>query len=291
MELPLDGSRAVASAIDRWTLTGFCQSVTRNEFFAFLYIVGCANGLLGRVILSLQFSGWEGAITGLDINAIVLLACVLGISMVGEKDQETLRPLDLIAAALFLLLVAIPIFPLSWVGVTGLSIYVVLFANAHADRVRGALILLALTAPMLWSRLLFQVFAKPILNIDAGLVSWVLGTARTGNMVRFLDDSGYMVVLPQCSSLANMSLALLCWVTITQWARHRWRPTDLVWGALACLSVITVNVSRISIMGLSHSNYEYIHSPWGDLITNSIMLVLMVAVTVLGARREIFSRV
>jgi hypothetical protein len=60
---------------------------------------------------------------------------------------------------------------------------------------------------MLWSRLLFQIFAKPILNIDATLVSVLLGTDRSGNMVGFLDGSGYMIVLPACSSLANMSLA------------------------------------------------------------------------------------
>jgi len=265
--------------------------MTRNEFFALLYIVGCANGLLGRAILYFQFSDWEGAVSGIDINAIVLLAAFAGISLVAAKDQETVRPLDFVVAGVFLLFVALPIFPLSWIGVTGLSLYILLFANANADRVRGAFILLALTAPMLWSRLLFQMFAKTILNIDAALVSLLLGTHRIGNMVHFLDNSGYMVVLPRCSSLANMSLALLCWATITQWVRHKWRAADLLWGTLACLTVITVNVSRISIMGLSHSNYEYIHSDWGDVITNSIMLVLMVAVTVVGARREIFSRV
>jgi exosortase/archaeosortase family protein len=267
-----------------------CRSVTRNEFFALLYIVGCANGLLGRAILTVQFSSWEGAISGIDINVIVLLACFAGISMVGGRNPETLRPLDFAAAVVFLLFAGLPIFPLSWVGVTGLSLYILFFANADADRARGAFILLALTVPMLWSRLLFQMFAKTILNIDAGLVSLVLGTGRLGNMVQFLDQSGYMVVMPRCSSLANMSLALLCWATITQWVRHRWRVTDMLWGGLACLTVITVNVSRISIMGLSRGHYDYIHNDWGDLITNSIMLVLMVAVTVVGARREIFSR-
>jgi hypothetical protein len=43
-------------------------------------------------------------------------------------------------------------------------------------------------------------------------------------------------------------------------------------------------------MGLSHRHYEAIHNTWGDMITNSIMLVLMVGVTVLGVRREIFAR-
>jgi hypothetical protein len=63
-------------------------------------------------------------------------------------------------------------------------------------RRRGALILLALTVPMLWSRLLFAFFAKFFLLIDATFVAWLLGTAQDGNIVRFADGSGNMVILP-----------------------------------------------------------------------------------------------
>src|SRR5262249_38221181 len=112
------------------------ESITRNEFFAVLYILGCANGLLGRIIQSIQFSDWEGAITGIDINAIVLLACFAGISLIIEKDGEPVRRWDVVVAIPFLLLVSLPIFPLSWVGVTGLSLYILMFANRNADRVR-----------------------------------------------------------------------------------------------------------------------------------------------------------
>jgi hypothetical protein len=268
----------------------FCKAVPRHDFFAMLFIVGCANGLLGRLIQSFQFSDWEGALASADINVVMLLACFAGISLVAAKTPEGVEPRDLVVGLIFLILVILPIFPLSWVGVTVLSLYILLSANGNRERVRGALILLAMTAPMLWSRLLFQVFAKPILDIDATLVSLLLGTQRTGNMVGFLDGSGYMIVLPACSSLANMSLALLCWVTITQWVGHRWTAKDAIWAGLACASVITVNVTRISLMGFSQRHYELIHSSWGDMITNSIMLALMVGVTVLGARREIFAR-
>jgi hypothetical protein len=274
----------------RRILSAVCEAIPRNDFFAILYIVGCANGLLGRMIQSFQFSDWEGALAGADINVIMLLACFAGISLVSAKSPEHLLPRDLGVALIFLILVSLPISPLSWVAVTALSLYILVFASANPERVRGALILLAMTAPMLWSRLLFQIFAKPILDIDASLVALLLGTDRTGNMVAFLDGSGHMVVLPACSSLANMSLALLCWVAITQWVGHRWIAKDVFWAGLTCFSVITVNVTRISLMGLSHRHYEAIHSTWGDMITNSIMLALMVGVTVLGARREIFAR-
>jgi hypothetical protein len=274
----------------RRAVSEFCKAIPRNDLFAVLYIIGCANGLLGRLIQSFQFSDWEGALAGADINVIILLACFAGISLVSEKSAERVVPRDIAVALVFLVLVGLPIFPLSWVAITILSLYICLFANDNRERLRGALILLAMTAPMLWSRLLFQLFAKPILDIDAFLVSLLLGTHRTGNVVGFQDGSGSMIVLPACSSLANMSLALLCWVTITQWVGHRWGAKDVFWAGLACTSVIAVNVTRISLMGLSHRNYELIHSSWGDMITNSIMLALMVGVTVLGARREIFAR-
>jgi exosortase/archaeosortase family protein len=283
------GRATVSPLPKRRIMSAVCEAIPRNEFFAVLYILGCANGLLGRMILSFQFSDWEGALSGADINAIMLLACFAGISLVSAKSPEHLHPRDLGVGVIFLMLVSLPIFPLSWVAVTLLSLYILVFANTNPERVRGALILLAMTAPMLWSRLLFQIFAKPILDIDAALVALLLGTDRTGNMVGFLDGSGYMIVMPACSSLANMSLALLCWVAITQWVGHRWTAKDVIWAGLACASVIAVNVTRISLMGLNHRYYEAIHSSWGDMITNSIMLALMVAVTVLGARRDIFA--
>jgi hypothetical protein len=267
------------------------RTLSRDELFAGLYILGCVNGLLGRTLQSVSFDSWAGAVTGIDINVVVWFACFAGLSAVLGGKKHEIRAVDLGVALIFLGLVSLPIFPLSWVAVTGLSLYIFFFANDDVERARGALILLAVTVPMLWSRLLFQFFAKPILDIDATLVAALLGTQQVGNMVAFADGSGHMVVLPACSSLANMSLAFLCWISVTQWAKHRWRKIDIFWSLLACASVITVNVTRISLMGIDHAHYNAIHSESGDLVTNSIMLVLMVGISVLGSRREIFARV
>jgi hypothetical protein len=272
------------------TLTALRTSIRRDEFFAGLYILGCANGLLGRFLQSAHIDGWTSAALSIDINVIVLFAAFAGVSALLSANKGEIRSADLAVAVVFLGLVSLPIYPLSWVAVTGLSFYIFLFAKGGPERTRGAVILLALTVPMLWSRLLFQFFAKTILNIDASLVASLLGTERLGNMVKFADGSGYMVVLPACSSLANMSFAFLCWISVTQWAKHSWSTADIFWSLLACGSVIAVNVTRISLMGLSRSHYEAIHSQWGDLVTNTIMLVLMVGVSVFGARRELFAR-
>ena len=100
--------------------------------------------------------------------------------MLSDSRDEP-RSADLAIAVVFLGLVILPIFTLSWVAVTGLSLYILLFANDSPTRKRGALIMLALTVPMLWGRLLFQLFERPILEIDATLSACLLGTDRVGN--------------------------------------------------------------------------------------------------------------
>jgi exosortase/archaeosortase family protein len=143
---------------------------------------------------------------------------------------------------------------------------------------------------MLWSRLLFQFFAGPILEIDASLAALLLGTDRIGNVVGFGDGSGYLVIAPACSFLANTSLAFLCWISVTQWAEHKWSRIDILWSSLACISVIAVNAARIALTGLSRGHYDAIHSPLGNMVGGAIILVLTVGISVLSARRELFSR-
>jgi hypothetical protein len=278
------------TAPSRGLVAALRHSIPRNEFFAGLYVLGIVNGLVGRIYSTSKFDSWNDAITSLDLNVIVLFACFAGVSIIFSHNPDRIQAKDLAVAAVFLMLTALPIFAFSWLAVTGLSLYILLFANGNSTLRRGSMILLALTVPMLWSKLLFQFFAKQILDIDALLVALLLRTNRTGNMVGFADGSGHMIVLPACSSLTNMSLAFLCWVSVTQWAGHRWSAVDIFWSFLVCVSVIAVNVTRMSLMGLSHRHYELIHSPLGDMVSNSIMLCLMIGFSVLGARRELFSR-
>jgi exosortase/archaeosortase family protein len=139
--------------------------------------------------------------------------------------------------------------------------------------------------------LLFRYFANFILEIDASLIGLLLGTGHTGNIVRFADQSGNLVITPYCSSLANVSLAFLTWVTISQWLSHRSSLKDLYWCVLAAVTVIATNVTRISLMGLSEMHYQTIHNHWGDMITNLLILGLTVGLCLLGVKRELFSRV
>jgi hypothetical protein len=262
---------------------------TRGEFFGGLFALGCVNGLTSRVIQSIDRTGWANALFNtFEISIIIWVSCIAGIVLVLRDRTHGVKAPELCLALGFLFLVILPIGPLSWVAVSALSLYILVTTHDLSSR-SGAIILLATTVPMLWSRLLFQFFAPLILEIDASLVAWILGTHRTETIVEFADGSGQLVIFPGCSSLANVSLAFLCWVTISQLVRHKESIYDLFWCLLACVSVIAVNVTRISIQGLSQWHYNAFHSLSGDLITNTIILTLIVGFCALGVRRELFA--
>src|SRR5690349_19364659 len=102
----------------RGLLAALRHSISRDEFFAGLYILGCANGLLGRIILTLNSDGWTGLLD-VDVSVIVLFACFAGISILLQEGGDEIRSADLAVGGVFLSLVILPIFALSWLAVTG----------------------------------------------------------------------------------------------------------------------------------------------------------------------------
>src|SRR5262245_63653233 len=86
----------------RGPLAALRHFIPRDEFFAGLYILGCANGLLGRMIYAAGLEGWTGAVVGVDANAIVLFAFFAGISVMLSADKDELRFADLAVGGAFL---------------------------------------------------------------------------------------------------------------------------------------------------------------------------------------------
>jgi hypothetical protein len=267
------------------------RDLPRGEFFAGLFALGCISGLTSRIIQSIDRLGWADAfLNTFEISIIVWVSCVAGIALILQDRTIGIRSSELAIGAAFIVLVILPIGPLSWFAVTALGLYLIISTDALSTR-RGALIMVAASVPMLWSRLLFQFFADLILRVDASLVSWLLRTHRNGDIVDFADGSGVLVILPACSSLANVSLALLCWVTVSQSVAHKRSPYDPFWCLMACVSVVAVNVTRISFMGWSQWHYATFHSPWGAAVANTTILCLIVGFCVIGVRRELFQRI
>lgn len=263
----------------------------RNTYFAGLFALACANGLGSRMIESARDVGWVSAVLStFEISVLVWISCAAGLALVvQDKGGEILVP-DIILGAALMVLIVLPVGGLSWLAVTVLAVYLAVYADPESAVRRGAMILLAVTVPMLWSRLLFRYFANLILQIDASLVSGMLGTSRNGNLVRFVDNSGTLAIVPYCSSLHNVSLAILTWVAVNQWLGRRWLRSDWQWIVLAVVAVVAVNVTRMSLMALNAKSYQIIHGFWGDIVFNLLILGAVVGFCVIGVRRELFAR-
>jgi hypothetical protein len=267
-------------------------SVTRGEFFAALFLIACINGLASQIIQSVTEKGFAAALLStFDTSALVWIACFVGINLTYQDRCDAIRNRDLAVSLPFLAIVGLPFAKSSWVGVTGLAVYIIVCAEASSSRLRGAIIFVATAASMFWSRLFFDFLSKPILEIDAALTAWLRGTDRVGNMVRFADNSGYLVILPPCSSFGNVSLAILAWTLVTQSVGHRWSARDILWCLLACAAVIAVNVARLSLMATDMNRYGAVHNEWGNAVVNVIILMLVITISALSVRRELLSDV
>jgi hypothetical protein len=276
----------------RLPIHGSIRFMQRDELFAGLSIVGCVNGLGADIVASVRDNGWETAlINTFGVSAIVWFACFIGVMFILQDRQDELRVTDLVVGAVFILLVVLPIHWASWLALTVLSLYILFLTDGPSSRKRGAALLVAVTFPMAWNRVLMHFFAKPILEIDTLMVSSLLGTNQIGNMVSFADHSGYLVIFPACSSLTGVSLAILCWFTISYATQHNHSARDFLWCGLACASVILINVTRLTIMGTTGQHYEALHSEMGATMVNVITLIFVVGFCALGVRRELFSRI
>ncbi len=240
------------------------QALRRGEFFAGLFILGFSNGIFERITSTIEKDTFENAILGtFGISVLVWAAGVIAVSLLLRQPPEPVARNDLILGVVVIAAALIPSAKASWIALTLLGLYGLRFFEAGAPARRAAFVILAVTVPMFWSRLVFAMLSDWILQADAILVSLIVGTERVGNTVGFADNSGYVFILPSCSSLADVSLAVLGWALFTQALTRRPSLKDVGWCLATCSAVIVINVTRIALIGLHREHFELIHGTIG----------------------------
>jgi hypothetical protein len=284
-------SNEIGFSEPRKPLHALRKYLSRDEFFGALFIIGCANAVLPFVLgVTRSYGLIDAALATFHVSVIIWVAFVVGFYFMLREQRGSISRFDLAVGTGCLLLFALPIASASWLGLTALALYRLITSESGSCGSRGAIIILAVTLPTFWTKHLFSVVGKWILEADAILVSTMLGTSRNGNVFEFVNGSGYAQIYPPCSSVANMSLALVAWTIASQLAGRRWSIAGAGWYGLACLSVIAVNVTRLSLIGTYPDHFELIHGPVGSEIAAWITLVLIVGTCAFGVRRELLSR-
>lgn len=257
----------------------------RGQFFAALVAIGFANGSSEKVAKQAADLGWSGAILNtFGISVIVWGALLAVLVLLVRAAPNPFRRADIVAAVAAAVAFLIPIPDLSWLAIAGLAVHLLWSTRGRAGR--AAAILLALTIPMFWARMVMAALGNLILEVDATFVAWVVGTQRNGNVVPFADGSGSLWIAPGCSSFDNVSLAVLCTATFVHVLDRRWSPSVVLWGLAACLAVIAVNTLRIGLIGLYPPGFELFHGPVGANVAAWITTAAMLGLCHYGIGRN-----
>jgi exosortase/archaeosortase family protein len=259
----------------------------RNELFAGLCIVAFANGTIIQVIGGLRQRPWVDLFSNtFEISAIVWVALVVGVVFLLRQPRTAITNADRAVAAAAAAAFLVPVAPLSWLALSGIAVHILRTTPAGSFPHRGGWILLAVTVPMFWSRVLFSLFSGAILEIDAILVSRIVGTERVGNAIEFADGSGYLWIAPSCSSLANISLAALCSVLAVQLHSCEQPIRQVWWAVLACAAVVSINIVRLSLIGLYSGQFDLLHGPAGATVANWLTFAAIVGICAIGIRHD-----
>ena len=150
-------------------------------------------------------------------------------------------------------------------------------------RLRAAgIVLAALSVQELWGHIFFNLVTFPLLRAETAVVGTLLEAMRPGTVWHdnaITGPNGYgIVIINSCSSFHNLSLAMLCWLTVSRLRHQDWRVRDFVIGGAIGVTMILFNVVRICLMGWDINLYHYWHDGIGAeiyAIGASLTILLM----------------
>jgi hypothetical protein len=132
----------------------------------------------------------------------------------------------------------------------------------------------AVAVQAIWAPLIFSKVAFLLLQIDAGITGWLVsqlvpGATWSGTIVYTPSGHNVAITAP-CASFHNLSLATLCWVTLTMLHRPYWVKGDLYIGLGAALIQFVFNVWRLVFVCLSLPMYDFWHEGLGKHIFSAV---------------------
>lgn len=266
--------------------------LSRESLFLWLFLAATANSVAGPAIRSVLQHGAGYSIFNLfGLSAIVWVGFVAGLAILAKHNDKRATQLDYAVGALAALMIITPMATASSVALTLLAIYGIATSVTGSNLRRAGIIFLSISVSLFWGRLILALFSRSLLHVDAFFVTNLVGAEQVGNRVTFIDQSyGTFVVAPGCSSLQGMSLAFVFWATLTQWYRVPLNLKSVLWCAAAVVATVAINVVRMGAIAHFPQHFDAIHTGWGWHLASWATLAAIVAITVYGARREIFER-
>jgi hypothetical protein len=272
---------------------GVFSSIDRRELFLWLALLLLANDILFVAARAPGGPLEAFAHTLASKNIFHYLAWYAVFSLLltgnGERAPDTLDIVLVLSVASLNLL---PAHTGVWLSMTLAGLYVLVRHRDDNGLAAAAAVLLALAVNGYWGPRFLDYFAYYLLRADAALVGTVLSITQPGiewkdTIIGWPGGHNLFIYSP-CSSFHNISLGLLCWVSITKLVRTTWVWGDVVAALLVCAAVIGLNATRLYLMALNPGYFEYWHLGMGEQIvawsTTAIVLVISLWGAVSGTR-------
>jgi hypothetical protein len=179
---------------------------------------------------------------------------------------------------------------LIWVTALGVAVYGLLFSLSDPKLRAASVVLAALSVQEFWGRIIFHLFALPLLRAETAVVGTALKVVRPetvwqDNVITGPGGHG-IVVYDLCSSFHNLSVAALCWLTVRSLHGGPWQPRDFVVGWLVGITMVLCNATRLGLMAWDANLYEYWHDGSGAEIFVVGASAAVLLISLYGSRAE-----
>jgi exosortase/archaeosortase family protein len=259
------------------------SGVGRAALFAGAGVLAAVNALADTIITDFGRAAPIGSIFNLaGISAVIWFAMYAALKIGWSAERGELRKADW---PIVLIVLASAVVPVSYVARAGLllcALYAFVTTRPGQSARQVALVLLALTGTLFWGPLILNIFAVPVLALDAHIVGHTIGSAVDGNVVQFARSGEAFLIAKGCSSVHNISLAIVLWCTAVALFDLRIDARLLAFGAAMVALMFGINIARLCLIGLFPEHFEFLHSGSGAVLFGWIGLVGMAIVAGLG---------
>jgi len=251
----------------------------RAMAFAFAGTFAALNALADPILLSLQGLGLFGTLMSLaGVSAVIWFALFAVLRIACEPEALETRAAEWRRADAFVLvsILALALFPAPWPAT--MAVFTAgawLIATARDGRSRRvALVLLALTGPLLWGRVILTLFAPLLLALDGQIVGALAGTQATCNTVGFVGNGAHFIIGGPCSSVHNISLAILLWSSIVALLDLRVDRPLIVTAVVAMAGMFALNIVRLTAIAYFPADFDSLHLGTGATLFSWAGLLL-----------------
>jgi exosortase/archaeosortase family protein len=261
--------------------------IARRDIFIWAMVVLFINNLFSILTeVRFEFFGELSAISIFQWMAWYAIFYLLSSS----DTTSPARFRDIVVMAALCLLVLLPTSRMIWVAAAIIAIYL-LTMHRGDPKVRAAgAVLGALAVQQFWGHVLFNLVAFPLLRAETAVVGTMLQTTLPGTVWQdniITSPNGFgLVIHTACSSYHNLSLAMLCWITVSKLYDQNWKSFDLIMGSAVVGTMLVLNLVRLYLMAYDINRYYYWHEGAGASIFAIGASLTIFSMSLYGSRRR-----